>query len=154
MKLTSKQEMFCLEYLIDLNATQAAIRAGYSAKTAQQTGSENLAKPVIAERIRTLFGDRAAKVEVNAEWVLIKAKESFEINSKTFKNEDAADEMVNAAAAGKFLELCGKHVNVKAFDKEEKQVTITNNIMPVPTADSIDDWENQAQKQQDKILNK
>ena len=45
MALTDKQEMFCREYLIDLNATQAAIRAGYSAKTANRTASENLSKP-------------------------------------------------------------------------------------------------------------
>lgn len=44
MALTDKQEMFCREYLIDLNATQAAIRAGYSAKTANRTGLENLSK--------------------------------------------------------------------------------------------------------------
>ena len=52
-KLTDKQERFVQEYLIDLNATQAAIRAGYSKKTAQVIGSENLAKPLIAERIQT-----------------------------------------------------------------------------------------------------
>jgi phage terminase small subunit len=42
MVLTDKQEMLCREYIIDLNATQAAIRAGYSAKTANRTASENL----------------------------------------------------------------------------------------------------------------
>ncbi|HHS3623431.1 TPA: terminase small subunit, partial [Proteus mirabilis] len=42
MALTDKQEMFCREYLIDLNATQAAIRAGYSERTANRTASENL----------------------------------------------------------------------------------------------------------------
>lgn len=42
MALTDKQEMFCREYLIDLNATQAAIRAGYSAKIANRTAAENL----------------------------------------------------------------------------------------------------------------
>ena len=44
-KLTDKQEAFCLEYLIDLNATQAAIRAGYSEKTAASQACENLIKP-------------------------------------------------------------------------------------------------------------
>lgn len=43
-KLTAKQQRFCDEYLIDLNATQAAIRAGYSKKTAKQIGRENLTK--------------------------------------------------------------------------------------------------------------
>lgn len=43
--MTEKQKRFCDEYLIDLNATQAAIRAGYSAKTAKAIGCENLTKP-------------------------------------------------------------------------------------------------------------
>ena len=51
MGLTDKQKAFIEEYFIDLNATQAAIRAGYSEKTAQQMGSENLSKPVIREAI-------------------------------------------------------------------------------------------------------
>lgn len=50
-KLTAKQQRFCDEYLIDLNATQAAIRAGYSEKTARQIGTENLSKPAIREYI-------------------------------------------------------------------------------------------------------
>jgi phage terminase small subunit len=50
-KLTAKQQRFCDEYLIDLNATQAAIRAGYSKKTAKAIGSENLTKPDIKEYI-------------------------------------------------------------------------------------------------------
>jgi phage terminase small subunit len=49
--LTPKQRRFVEEYLLDANATQAAIRAGYSPKTARQTGAENLSKPVIAEAI-------------------------------------------------------------------------------------------------------
>ena len=49
--LTDKQKRFCEEYLIDLNATQAAIRAGYSENTAQQIGSENLSQLVIQEYI-------------------------------------------------------------------------------------------------------
>lgn len=47
--LTDKQQRFVDEYLIDLNATQAAIRAGYSEKTAKEIGSENLTKPNIAK---------------------------------------------------------------------------------------------------------
>ncbi len=50
--LTAKQQRFVEEYLIDLNATQAAIRAGYSAKTAASIGSENLTKPEIAAAVR------------------------------------------------------------------------------------------------------
>lgn len=50
-KMTAKQMRFCDEYLIDLNATQAAIRAGYSQKTARVIGQENLTKPAIKEYI-------------------------------------------------------------------------------------------------------
>ena len=49
--LTPKQKRFCQEYLIDLNATQAAVRAGYSEKTAYSVGNENLRKPEIKKYI-------------------------------------------------------------------------------------------------------
>lgn len=62
--LNPKQQRFVEEYLIDLNATQAAIRAGYSAKTAQQMGSENLSKPVIAAAIAEAKAKRSARIEV------------------------------------------------------------------------------------------
>ena len=52
--LTRKQERFCREYIIDHNATQAAIRTGYSKDSARQIGSENLSKPVIEKRIQLL----------------------------------------------------------------------------------------------------
>ncbi|HHZ71241.1 MAG TPA: terminase small subunit, partial [Methylococcaceae bacterium] len=69
-KLTDKQEMFCLEYIIDLNATQAAIRAGYSEKTAQKIGSENLSKPLIQARIAELMAERVDSIELDAKYVL------------------------------------------------------------------------------------
>ena len=51
MKLTAKQKLFCDEYIISLNATQAAIKAGYSKKTARKIAAENLTKPVIQSYI-------------------------------------------------------------------------------------------------------
>lgn len=51
MKLTAKQKIFCDEYIISLNATQAAIKAGYSKKTARKIAAENLTKPVIQNYI-------------------------------------------------------------------------------------------------------
>ncbi|HBV4903600.1 TPA: terminase small subunit [Klebsiella pneumoniae] len=70
MALTDKQEMFCREYLIDLNATQAAIRAGYSAKTANRTASENMSKPDMQSRIAELKAQRNDLVGINATYVL------------------------------------------------------------------------------------
>lgn len=58
-KLTAKQQRFCDEYLIDLNATQAALRAGYSAKTAYRTGADNLKKP----QIQAFLGARMKEKE-------------------------------------------------------------------------------------------
>ena len=57
-KLTKKQQRFCDEYLIDLNATQAAIRAGYSPKTARQIGQENLTKPAISEYVAKRMAEK------------------------------------------------------------------------------------------------
>ena len=73
-KLTDKQEQFCQEYLIDLNATQAAIRAGYSKKTANEQGAQNLVKLSIQQRISDLKAVRAEKVEVKQEEVLRELK--------------------------------------------------------------------------------
>ena len=70
MKLTAKQELFCKEYTIDHNATQAAIRAGYSKKTSFSIGAENLTKPLIADRLKELGKDTAQKLEVSREMVL------------------------------------------------------------------------------------
>lgn len=62
MSLTPKQQRFVEEYLVDLNATQAAIRAGYSAATASEMGYENLSKPQIGEAI----ADRRAEISAQA----------------------------------------------------------------------------------------
>ncbi|MGN6580173.1 MAG: terminase small subunit [Bordetella sp.] len=70
IRLSPKQRRFVEEYLFDLNATQAAIRAGYSERTAQQIGAENLTKPVVAEAIRAATAARAASADVTAAEVL------------------------------------------------------------------------------------
>lgn len=70
MALTDKQELFAKEYIVDLNATQAAIRAGYSEKTAKQMGCENLAKPDIQSYIQKLMEERSKRVEITADMVL------------------------------------------------------------------------------------
>lgn len=68
--LTPKQQRFVEEYLIDLNATQAAIRAGYSAKTAQEIGSENLSKPMVAKAIAEAQEKLSNKAQVTVEMVV------------------------------------------------------------------------------------
>jgi len=70
MALTQKQGLFVDEYLIDLNATQAAIRAGYSKKTAGQIGDENLKKPQIAQAINEAIASRNKRAQIDADYVL------------------------------------------------------------------------------------
>lgn len=59
-QLTAKQQRFCDEYLIDMNITQAAIRAGYSKKTAYAIGQENLKKPMVKEYIEKRMAEKEA----------------------------------------------------------------------------------------------
>lgn len=68
--LTDKQEAFCREYLVDLNATQAAIRAGYGAKYANRTATQLLANAAVKQRIDELKGERNQRTEINADYVL------------------------------------------------------------------------------------
>lgn len=70
--MTPKQERFVSEYLIDLNATQAAMRAGYSEKTAGQIGDENLKKPEIAKAIAASLEQRSDRTKVDADWLLLR----------------------------------------------------------------------------------
>jgi len=70
MALTDKREMFCREYLIDLNATQAAIRAGYSDKTANRIAAQLLSKFDIQNRIAELKAQRNNEVGINSAYVL------------------------------------------------------------------------------------
>lgn len=69
-KLTAKQQQFVAEYLIDLNATQAAIRAGYSVKTACSIAGENMKKPDIQKAIQDAQQRRAARTEITQDAVL------------------------------------------------------------------------------------
>ncbi len=69
-KLEGKQKRFCEEYLIDLNATQAAIRAGYSVNCAGEIGYENLKKPHVADYVQKLQAERSKRTQVTADDVI------------------------------------------------------------------------------------
>jgi phage terminase small subunit len=105
--MTPKQEAFVREYLIDLNATQAAIRAGYSADTASEQGSRLLGNVKVAEAIAQGKEQRAEKCEIDALWVLQEAKATYQ----------AARADNNVSAAVSALKLVGSHVDVNAFEE-------------------------------------
>jgi len=69
-KLTAKQERFVEEYLVDFNATQAAVRSGYSKKTARVIGQENLLKPAIAKSIADHRASLTQKTELTREMIV------------------------------------------------------------------------------------
>jgi phage terminase small subunit len=70
VRLTPKQQRFVEEYLVDPNATQAAIKAGYSPKTARAIGSENLTKPAIRAAICRAQAERSERTRISADQVL------------------------------------------------------------------------------------
>lgn len=117
IKLTAKQEQFCKEYLIDLNATQAAIRAGYSEKTAQQIGAENLTKPVIQDFLRKKMNERSERTEISADYVLNGIKE---LTERCVQAVPVLDDEGNETGEWKFevnggfkgYELLGRHLRL------------------------------------------
>lgn len=103
-KLTDKQSMFVKEYIIDLNATQAAIRAGYSEDSAKEIGCENLTKPNIQEAIQEEMNKRSERVEITSDYVLGKIKSDVQRNSD--------EENYNSVNLLKGCELLGRHLKL------------------------------------------
>lgn len=96
-KLTDKQKMFVEEYLVDLNATQAAIRAGYSEKTAKQMGCENLSKPDVQDAIQKGMDKRTKRTRLEADSIL------NGIASIAYNEEESGSTRLRG------FELLGKH---------------------------------------------
>lgn len=147
--LTPKQQRFVEEYLIDLNATQAAIRAGYSEKTAKSIGQENLTKPDIQKAIEEAQNKRTEQTQIDAAYVLRRLVEIDQMDVLDIMDDQMKIRPVNkwpkvwrqyvvnlenlelSDGEGCFkkikwpdkvknLELLGKHVSVGAFkDKIE-----------------------------------
>lgn len=90
MALTKKQKRFVEEYLVDLNATQAAIRAGYSTQTAYSIGDENLKKPEIKNAIEKALAERSRRTGVNADRVILELAKIAFINPTDVINMDEA----------------------------------------------------------------
>ena len=102
MALTPKQKRFVEEYLVDLNATQAAIRAGYSARTANEQGARLSANVSVSSAIQAALEARAKEIGRTARDVL------KDIQDVTRAARDAGD----TRAALKGLELEGKHLGM------------------------------------------
>lgn len=90
LKLNDRQERFCLEYVKDLNATQAAIRAGYSENAARNIGCENLTKPNIQKRLAELQDERSNDLKVDARYVLNRLLEIDQMDVLDILNDGGA----------------------------------------------------------------
>lgn len=144
--LTDKQARFVDEYLIDLNATQAAIRAGYSQKTARSSGHENLTKPDILDAITVRQKERRDRLQFDADKVLQRLIEIDDMDvadiltdEGTFRPISSWPEVWRKTVCGidineasdnallkritwpdklRNLELLGKHSSIQAFAKK------------------------------------
>lgn len=114
--LTPKQQRFVEEYLIDLNATQAAIRAGYSKRTAFQIGTENLKKPYVAAAIAKVMEQRSKELSIDAKWVLIELIDVYRASRDRRRSR-----VGNLKLAKSTLDSIGKHVDIKAFVERLEQ---------------------------------
>lgn len=126
-RLTKKNIVFCDEYLIDLNATQAAIRAGYSVESAGSIGSELLKKPEIRARIDKAMAERSKRTGINADRVLLELAKVALLNPKNVIDfataevrADATDDDLAAIAGMKV-----KYVPHKDFDEDGEPIIET-----------------------------
>ena len=146
MALKAKQDIFCQEYLRDLNATQAAIRAGYSQDTAGSIGHDLLKKPEIIAEIDRLKLERSRETKIDAAWLLKRFADEADADVADLYDEDGRLKPVKdwpmiwrqGLVAGvktsvsedgvaiidvklsdrvRRLELIGKHVSVQAFQE-------------------------------------
>lgn len=90
MALTKKQQRFVEEYLIDLNAAQAAIRAGYSPTSARQIADENMSKPDIKNAIEKALAERSKRTGVNADRIILELAKIAFVNPTDVINMDEA----------------------------------------------------------------
>lgn len=143
-KLNDRQELFCHEYLRDFNARQAAIRSGYSERSAAVSGSRNLRHPAVVAKLRQLMDDRQMRIDLSADYVLQRFLEIDKLDVANIldaqgnvlpveqwpsdwrrsvaamdiqevKSEKATVKKIRLPDKLKNLELIGKHIDVSAF---------------------------------------
>mgnify|MGYP000785198130 CR=1 FL=1 len=128
--LNEKQKQFCNEYLIDFNGTQAAIRAGYSPKSAYSTANENLRKPEIQSYLKELIENRNERTKITQDDVI---KDIIEVKIRCmqkapvmFMGKQVQDESGNnlwkfdSQGATKALDMLAKHTGIYEIDNKQK----------------------------------
>lgn len=167
MKLTPKQARFVEEYLVDLNATQAAIRAGYSVKSAAIQGHENLRKPNIQAAIIAAREERTKRTEITQDYVLKTIRDTIErcaqaapvldkkgkpVMIETPEGDTTAAYEFDSMAVLRGAELLGRHLKMftekhEVTGKDGKELLpMSAGVLVVPAAMSVEDWEKAAAK--------
>jgi len=139
-RLSQKQQAFVDEFIIDRNATQAAIRAGYSEKTAQEQSSQLLSKLIIQDAVNERLKEREKRTEITVDYILTNLKSIVE---RCLQVEAVLDKQGNltgeyrfdASGANKALELLGKHL---------KLFTDRLEIRVISSVDDLSDEEQQS----------
>jgi phage terminase small subunit len=128
-ELTQKQEKFCYEYLIDLNATQAAIRSGYTPDHADVQGSRLLSYAKVTNKIDLLKKERNERTKLDQDWVLNRFKD---ISDRCLQAEpvlihngqnwvESGEYKFDASGANKATEMIAKHIGFFADHNHQKQ---------------------------------
>lgn len=120
--LNDKQKRFAEEYLIDMNATQAAIRAGYSPKTAHVQGARLLSYANVSAYVKERQSELSAKLQLDQEWVLThlravveKSMQEVEVERWDYENKEmigTGEYVFDSKGANRALELIGKHLGM------------------------------------------
>lgn len=123
MALTPKQERFVAEYLVDLNATAAAIRAGYKEKTASQIGHNLLQKPAIELAVQEAQAAREKRTKITGDQVVSELAKIAFAKADDYYNDYGLE--LKTSDKTKALELLGKHfgtfiekISIAAIDPE------------------------------------
>ena len=155
--MTDKQTVFVQEYLKDMNATQAAIRAGYSQRTAYSIGQENLNKPEIKQAIDTAMNERAKRTTLTADYVLQNlqeiAKRCMQKRPVMVKGEQVKDDegrnlwTFDAKNAIRALELLGKHQGMFSDKNREQEQTSEDLKITIDVRQAVLNMEAELNKQ-------
>ena len=131
-ELEEKQKMFCKEYLVDFNGTQAAIRAGYSKKTANEQASRLLAKVNVQTYLKQLIEKRNERTKITQDEVVA---DSIKVKDRCMQNEAVLDKEGNETGIYKFdsngankaLDMLMKHTGGYETDNKQKAFNISVN---------------------------
>ena len=130
--LNEKQKQFCEEYIIDLNGTQAAIRAGYSAKTANEQAAQLLAKLSIQEYVQKIKNERSERVKYSQDELM---RDILEVKNRCMQANPVLDKEGNETGIWKFdsngankaLDMLMKHTGGYETDNKQKAFNISVN---------------------------